>query len=128
MKGRGDTMRLLLWGVAACMLAACANMGRPQGGARDEIPPKYVRSNPKPGARNFNNSRMTVTFDENVQLDNAFEKVVVSPAQKTPPQVSANGRTLTVDFKDTLRSNTTYTVDFADTISRTLPWNPPPWP
>ncbi len=116
MKGRGDTMRLLLWGVAACMLAACANMGRPQGGARDEIPPKYVRSNPKPGARNFNNSRMTVTFDENVQLDNAFEKVVVSPAQKTPPQVSANGRTLTVDFKDTLRSNTTYTVDFADAI------------
>lgn len=45
-------MRLLLWCVLACLLAACASMGRPEGGARDELPPKFVRSNPAPGARN----------------------------------------------------------------------------
>lgn len=109
-------MRLLLWSVAALMLAACANMGRPEGGKRDMDPPRYVRSNPAPGALDFNRSRVTVTFDENVQLEDAFNKVVVSPGQKTPPAVTANGKTVTVDFKDSLRSNTTYTVDFADAI------------
>lgn len=109
-------MRLLFWCAAAFMLAACANMGRPEGGKRDMDPPKYVRSNPAPGALNFNRQRLTVTFDENVQLEDAFNKVVVSPGQKTPPVVTANGKTVTVDFKDTLRSNTTYTVDFADAI------------
>lgn len=109
-------MRLLLWCAVACLLAACANMGRPEGGARDEIPPKFVRSNPAPGAKNVSRKTMSVTFDENIQLEDAFSKVVVSPAQKTPPQVSANGRNLTVHFIDTLRPNTTYTVDFADAI------------
>lgn len=109
-------MRLLLWCVLACLLAACASMGRPEGGARDELPPKFVRSNPAPGARNVDRTRMSVTFDENIQLEDAFNKVVVSPAQKTPPQVSSNGRNLTVDFRDTLRPNTTYTIDFGDAI------------
>ena len=109
-------MRLLLWCAVACLLAACANMGRPEGGARDELPPKFVRSNPAPGAKNVSRKTMSVTFDENIQLEDAFSKVVVSPAQKTPPQVSANGRNLTVHFFDTLRPNTTYTVDFADAI------------
>ena len=116
MRNAGDTMRLLLWAVAASLLAACANMGRPEGGMRDETPPKFVRSNPAPGARNVSRTRMTVTFDENIQLEDAFNKVVVSPAQKTPPQVSSNGKNLTVDFRDTLRPNTTYTIDFADAI------------
>ncbi len=39
MRNAGDTMRLLLWAVAASLLAACANMGRPEGGMRDETPP-----------------------------------------------------------------------------------------
>ncbi|MDE6157913.1 MAG: Ig-like domain-containing protein, partial [Muribaculaceae bacterium] len=32
------------------------------------------------------------------------------------PQVSANGKRVTVDFRDTLLPNTTYTIDFADAI------------
>lgn len=109
-------MRMLLWGVFALLMAACASIGRPEGGERDELPPKFVRSDPAPGALNVNTDRMSVIFDENIQLEDAFNKVVVSPAQKTPPTVSANGRRLSVQFRDTLRENTTYTVDFADAI------------
>lgn len=109
-------MRLLLWAVLCCGLAACASMGRPEGGARDEDPPVFMRSDPAPGATGVTRTRMQVYFDENVQLEDAFTKVVVSPAQKTPPQISANGRQVTVNFRDTLRPNTTYTVDFADAI------------
>ena len=119
MKRRDNTfagMRMLLWGAIALLMAACASIGRPEGGARDEEPPKFVRSNPAPGALNVKTDRMTVFFDENIQLEDAFNKVVVSPAQKTPPTVSANGHRLSVQFRDTLRDNTTYTVDFADAI------------
>ncbi|MDE6206812.1 MAG: Ig-like domain-containing protein [Muribaculaceae bacterium] len=111
-----DTLRLLLWCVLTMAVAACANMGRPEGGARDEDPPVFLRSNPAPGATGVDRNRMTLTFNENVQLEDAFNRVVVSPPQKTPPQVSANGRTVTVTFRDSLLPATTYTVDFADAI------------
>lgn len=115
-KGTGFGMRLLAWGAISSLLAACASMGRPEGGARDENPPVFVRSDPAPGAVNTTPKRINVIFDENIQLEDAFSKVVVSPAQKTPPTVSSNGRRLTVDFRDTLLPNTTYTIDFADAI------------
>ena len=113
---RSGGMKLLAWGAVSCLLAACASMGRPEGGARDEVPPVFVRSDPAPGAVNVEPKRIHVYFDENVQLEDAFNKVVVSPAQKTPPTVTANGRHVTVNFRDTLRPNTTYSVDFADAI------------
>ena len=113
---KGTGMRLLAWGAVSCLLAACASMGRPEGGARDELPPVFVRSNPAPGSVNATQKRMTVVFDENIQLEDAFTKVVVSPPQKTPPTVSSNGRNLYVEFRDTLAPNTTYTIDFADAI------------
>ncbi len=109
-------MRMLLWSIPAVALAACANMGRPEGGARDELPPEFVRSTPSPGATGVKPKRLTAFFNENIQLEDAFSKVVVSPAQKTPPAISANGRRLTVEFRDALLPNTTYTIDFADAI------------
>ena len=109
-------MRSLLWLITASLLAACANMGRPEGGARDETPPVFMRSDPMPGATGVKKTRLTAFFDENIQLEDPFSKVVVSPAQRQPPAVTANGRRLTVDFRDTLLPNTTYTIDFADAI------------
>lgn len=109
-------MRALLWLSLGLLTAACANMGRPEGGPRDEMPPRFVRSDPMPGSTGVNRNRLTINFDENVQLEDAFNKVVVSPAQKQPPQVSANGKRVTVEFRDTLLPNTTYTIDFADAI------------
>lgn len=109
-------MRAILWLLLGGMMAACANMGRPEGGARDEEPPVFVNSDPAPGETKVNKSRLVAYFDENIQLEDAFTKVVVSPAQKTPPKVSANAKRLTVTFNDTLLPNTTYTIDFADAI------------
>ncbi len=109
-------MRLLAWLILAVLAGACASMGRPEGGARDEKPPVFVSSNPAPGSRNVSRTTMEINFDENVQLEDAFSKVVVSPAQKEPPAVSANGKRVKVEFRDTLIPNTSYTIDFADAI------------
>ena len=86
---RLNAMRLLLGVICALMLAACASMGRPEGGPRDELPPVFVSSNPAPGSLNVNRNRITLTFDENVQLTEASSKVVISPVQKQMPSISA---------------------------------------
>lgn len=110
-------MRVLPAIVAALVLAACASMGRPEGGPRDETAPVYVRSNPRPGELNVNRNKIEIYFDENVQLEDPSNKVVVSPAQKNQAVATANGRKVTVELRDTLLPETTYTIDFADAIA-----------
>lgn len=109
-------MRVLLIGAIASLMAACASIGRPEGGPLDLVPPVFVRSNPAPGALNVDRSRIDLWFDENLKLEDPVNKVVVSPVQKENARVSANGRHLTVEFRDTLAENTTYTIDFADAV------------
>lgn len=109
-------MRMLMVAVIALAVAACASIGRPEGGPRDEIPPGYVRSNPAPGSKNFNKNRIEIYFDENIKLEDASNKFIVSPAQQQMPQISANGRKLTVTLRDSLLPDETYTLDFSDAI------------
>jgi uncharacterized protein (DUF2141 family) len=109
-------MRILLIGAIALLVAACASIGRPEGGPRDENPPVYVRANPAPGSVNVDRQKIDIWFDENIKLEDQSNKVVVSPVQKENARVSANGRHLTIEFKDTLVDSTTYVVDFSDAI------------
>lgn len=101
---------------AVVLLAACANMGRPEGGPRDETPPVFVRANPGVGALNVDQNRIDIYFDENIKLENIMDKLVVSPVQKQVPQAIANGRHLRVELRDTLIPDATYTLDFSDAI------------
>lgn len=100
----------------AAIMAACASIGSPSGGPRDEDPPIFVQANPAPGSVNVKRDRMELTFNELVNVKDAFSKVVVSPPGKSVPRVSSLGRRVTVQFNDTLLPNTTYTVDFGNTI------------
>ncbi len=102
--------------VACVLFAACASIGRPEGGPRDQEPPVFVRSNPSPGQLNVDRNRIDIYFDENIKLDDAFNKVIVSPAQKNTPVISANARHLTAELKDSLLPNTTYTIYFGDAV------------
>lgn len=111
-----DWMRLTLIGAMASMVAACASIGRPEGGPRDTTPPEFVRSNPAPGATGIDRRRIDVFFNENIKLEDVSNKLVVSPAQKQNPSISSNGRRVTVDLRDSLIPNTTYTLDFSDAI------------
>lgn len=95
--------------------AACANIGNPSGGARDEDPPIYVSSNPMQGATNVDRTRISIRFNELINIKDSYSKVVVSPPSKTPPRVSSIGRNANIVF-DSLQPNTTYTIDFGDAI------------
>lgn len=117
----------LLHSVAAIvvlLLAACASIGSPDGGPYDETPPRVVRSNPGNQATNANQKKIRIDFDEYIKLENASEKVVVSPPQTEAPNVRAVGKHVQIELFDTLRPNTTYTVDFSDAIVDNNEGNP----
>ncbi len=109
----------------AVILAACANPGSgPDGGPYDETPPRIVSMTPALGKTNTKQKKVTLVFDENVKLENAAEKVIISPPQIEMPEINAAGRRITVELSDTLKENTTYTIDFSDAIADNNEGNP----
>lgn len=100
----------------SCILFSCANMSRPGGGPKDELPPKYIKSNPLPDTRNFNDKRIEIEFDEIIQVDKPSEKVIISPPQLNMPKIQAQGHKLRIELQDSLIPNTTYTIDFSNAI------------
>lgn len=109
---------LTVFAVLILLVAACASIGNPSGGARDEDPPRFVRANPAPYSYDVpqKTERISIEFNELVNVKDAFSKVVVSPPSKSVPRVASAGHRVTVTFTDTLEPNTTYTINFADAI------------
>lgn len=106
------------------LIHSCANIGMPDGGAYDETPPKFLGANPPLGALNNHKKKIVLDFDEFIKLENANEKVVVSPPQIQFPEIKANGKKVTVGLEDSLKANTTYTIDFSDAIVDNNEGNP----
>lgn len=110
--------------VALLLLAACASIGNPDGGRYDEEPPVLVKASPGERATNNKERKISLLFDEYIKLENASEKVVVSPPQAEQPDIKASGKRILITLFDTLQANTTYTVDFADAIVDNNEGNP----
>ncbi|MGN0213944.1 MAG: Ig-like domain-containing domain [Muribaculaceae bacterium] len=118
------TAYFVLATIVALALYSCANIGRPDGGPRDLIPPVYVNSKPTPNQLNFKGEKVEIEFNEYIQLKDQMKKVVVSPAQKSMPIIRSLGRKVTVELRDSLLPNTTYCIDFADCIQDNNEGNP----
>ena len=103
---------------------SCARMGQPDGGWYDDDPPVVVGSTPEDKATNVKTKKITIYFDEFIKIDNASEKVIVSPPQLEVPEIKGAGKKIVVELKDTLKENTTYTIDFSDAISDNNEGNP----
>lgn len=105
-------------------LSSCARMGNPDGGWYDETPPRVVSASPSDKGVDSHSKRVIINFDEYIKLENASEKVVVSPPQIEQPEIMAAGKRIIVELKDSLKDNTTYTVDFSDAITDNNEGNP----
>ena len=103
---------------------SCASMGTPDGGPYDEMPPKFVESNPGMRAVNVKNQKIELEFDEFIKLEKAAEKVVVSPPQLEQPEIKVVGKKVALELFDTLKDATTYTIDFSDAIVDNNEGNP----
>ena len=114
----------ILLAVSLLVFVACASMGTPDGGPYDEEPPVLMEAKPAIGATNVKTGKITLDFDENIKLVNAFENVVVSPPQMQMPEIKSSGKRVTVELMDTLIPNTTYSIDFGNAIVDNNEGNP----
>ncbi|MEP6845763.1 MAG: Ig-like domain-containing protein [Panacibacter sp.] len=95
----------------------CANIIPPTGGPRDSLPPVLMNALPKDSTVNFKGNKITLTFDEYIQLDNNLnDMLVVSPNPERIPAIEGKLRTVTIKLKDSLRPNTTYSFNFGKAL------------
>jgi aspartate 1-decarboxylase len=96
--------------------SGCGQIGMPTGGPKDSIAPRLVNASPKLKSTNVTGNKITLTFNEYVELKEAQTNVLISPYPKKTPQVDYKLRTVTVKLKDTLLPNTTYSINFGNAI------------
>ena len=102
--------------VLAISNAGCAQIGMPTGGAKDSIPPRLLSASPKLNSTNITGNKITLTFNEYVEIREAQTNVLISPFPKKTPSVDYKLKTVTVKLKDTLLPNTTYSINFGNAI------------
>ena len=115
---------IFLYALLLVLPVACASIGSPDGGPYDEEPPVLVKSTPGINATGVKDGKIEIFFNENVRLEKAFEKVVVSPPQMQMPEVRSSGKKVTVELFDSLLPNTTYSIDFNDAVVDNNEGNP----
>ena len=114
----------MLAALALSGLFGCASTGSPGGGLYDETPPVLRNSNPAIGATGVKAKKITLHFDENIKLDNAMEKMTVSPPQSKMPTIQSNAKTVTIELMDDLLPDATYSIDLGDAVQDNNEGNP----
>jgi len=87
--------------------SGCAQIGAPTGGPRDSIPPVLVSAYP---------NKITLVFDEYINVLEVQKNVIVSPYPKTFPVINFKLKEVSIKLKDTLLENTTYAINFGNAI------------
>ena len=98
------------------VLTSCANIIPPQGGPKDSLPPVIIKAIPLDSSKNFITNKITLAFNEFIEIQNVSENLLVSPTPKNNPTVTYKLNSLTVKLKDSLEPNTTYSLNFHDAI------------
>ena len=104
--------------------SGCGQIGMPTGGPKDSIPPRLLSASPQLNSVNVTTNKITLTFDEYVDLKDAQTNVLVSPFPKKTPVVDFRLKTVTVKLKDSLLPNTTYSINFGSAIVDNNEGNP----
>lgn len=115
--------QILFFSFILFLLSHCANIGQPDGGARDTTPPKVdsLRSTPMLQT-DFHPDQtkrsIELYFNEWIKVENAQKQIVVSPPLQYSPTIVPKGKgvTITLDPREKLLANTTYTINFGEAI------------
>ena len=99
-------------------------MGQPDGGWYDDTPPRITGASPADRSTGVRTKKIEIRFDEFIKLEDASNKVVVSPPQAEMPEIKTAGKNIVVELKDSLKPGITYTIDFSDAISDNNEGNP----
>ncbi len=78
------------------LTSGCAQIVSPTGGSRDTIPPILVSSNPKLDATNFTGNRISLYFDEYIQIKDLQQNLLVSPTPLKNPYIDYKLKSVTI--------------------------------
>lgn len=98
-------------------IVACASRVSPTGGPRDEVPPEVVSSNPENNSIFFNSKKITITFNEFIDLKNGGTNILITPIPEQKPKYVVKRKSLIVEFKDTLEKDATYVLSFDNSVA-----------
>jgi hypothetical protein len=107
------------FGISALLLvflAACATVVPPAGGPIDNTPPVAEEFKPENYSMNFSKKKISIKFDEYVELKNLNKQLVVSPEMPEKPEIKIQGKKVLIRLPDSLSENTTYTIFFGNAI------------
>ncbi|TND09877.1 MAG: hypothetical protein FD123_805 [Bacteroidetes bacterium] len=96
--------------------AGCAVIESPGGGPKDNTPPHAAGYSPDSAVLNFSGKKITIRFDEYIQLSDLRNQLIISPPMNEMPDVQARQKELIIKINDSLRANTTYTINFGNAI------------
>ena len=102
--------------ISGVLSSGCAQIGMPTGGIKDTLAPKLVRATPADGSRNVTSNKITLEFDEYIDVNDLQQNLLISPLQNRNPSIVANPKSITLKFRDTLLPNTTYSINFGNAI------------
>ena len=100
---------ILIFLAAAYFLISCANVVAPTGGEVDKTPPQILASDPIQRATNVHPTSISLTFNTFIaQRDRVQQSLSLTPPLKT--DYAWFGKTLLVNFREPLDSNTTVSL------------------
>lgn len=108
------------------LLMSCAKRGSISGGTKDTIAPVLKMSFPPNYSTGFKGSEIKLSFNEYIKLKNINKQLIISPPMSKAPDISPQvaNKTITIKFRDTLLSNTTYSLNFGQSIEDNNEGNP----
>lgn len=111
-------LQILLVFLLALLCIQCAQIVPLGGGEKDTAPPRLLEASPAPNSTSFNADKITLRFDEFVQVKDLSNQLIVTPRLKTMPEINADGKKIEVKLKkEELAPNTTYRIFFGRAIA-----------
>jgi len=102
--------RFLFILATSILIIQCANQLPPGGGEVDNIPPRIIEVIPIDRTKNFNQEYFELIFSEYVDKRSVQEAIFISPPIPKGVKYEWSGKSLSVFFNDSLKTNTTYTI------------------
>lgn len=107
-----------LWSLLLPILfSGCAQIVNPTGGEKDVRAAIVLSTSPPNQSVRFSEKRITIEFDEFIQLANPAQQIVFSPPLNEKPEYELQGKKLHIILRETLRPNTTYSINFGNAIA-----------
>ncbi len=87
----------------------CAGQRAPEGGPVDTTPPEIISVYPPPNTTEYASSRISMEFSKYVDRRSVEESIFISPYVREI-EFDWSGREVELNFRDSLKKNTTYVV------------------